>query len=505
MIKTRIAPSPTGFLHIGVLRAALFNYLVAKNKGGKFVIRMEDTDKERSEKRFEKDILETLNWLGIKWDEGPYRQSERGEVYEKYLKKLIDKNLAYYCFCSKEKLEKERENQIKNKIPPRYNGGCFSLKKEESLKKVERGEPFVIRLRMPKEKIEINDLIKGKVVFDASLIGDFVIAKNFKEPLYNFCVAIDDFEMGITHVLRGEDILSSTPKQIVISSYLGIKPPLYGHIPMILGKDKSKLSKRHGATAVSEYLKEGYLKEAIINFLVFLGWSPDSDKDIFSIEELIKEFKVEKINKSNAVFNLEKLDYLNGYYIREKSLDEVTELSVPYFVEKGILTPFFEDKEIVPNLTGIMGKEIKGLFLVNETKEEITFDFLKKVVSLYKERIKKLSEITEFTDYVFKIEPYYEKELLRWKKMELEDVVFSLEETIKVFKEIKEWNIGSLQEKTEFLTKKIGEGDRGRILWPLRVSLTGKKSSAGPFEIADLLGKKKTIERMEKAIEKINF
>lgn len=498
-MKTRFAPSPTGFLHLGTARTALFNYLLAKREKGSFVLRIEDTDKERSSEEFENDIIESLKWLGISWDEGPYRQSERGEVYKKYLNKLLEEDKAYHCFCTKEELEAKKESRLSNGLPPKYDGKCAKLSKEEAKFKIERGESSVIRLKVPDKKIEIEDIVRGKVVFDASLMGDIVIARNLETPLYNFSVVVDDSEMGITHVIRGEDILSNTPKQIIISDYLGFKPLQYGHIPMILGSDKSKLSKRHGAVAVSKYREEGYLSEAMINFLVLLGWNPGDEREFFEMEELVKEFDVKKINKSAAMFNIQKLENINGHYIRKKPLEEITELCVPQFVKKGYIKPSFENREIFPNLTGIMGRKIVDSYTIVETGEKLSFNHLKKIVSLYKERMKKISEIAEFTDYFFKAELSYDKELLKWKEMSYEEVSSVLEEVIKVLESVKNWNAKELQEKLLLLAG----NNRGRILWPLRASLTGKKSSAGPFEVAEALGRKKTINRLKSALKKL--
>ncbi|MFA6753923.1 MAG: glutamate--tRNA ligase [Candidatus Paceibacterota bacterium] len=500
-MKTRFAPSPTGFLHIGTVRTALFNYLFAKKNKGSFLLRIEDTDKERSKTEFENNILEALKWLNIDFDEGPYRQSERGEIYEKYLKKLLDEKKAYYCFCSKEELEAKKQNYAVNGLPVKYDGKCSSLSREEAEKKLKRGEMSVIRMKMPEEKIEVKDLIRGKIIFDTKLIGDIVIAKNLKSPLYNFSVVIDDYEMKITHVLRGEDILSNTPKQIVLCNHLGINPPKYGHMPMILGTDKSKLSKRHGATAVLDYKKEGYLKEALINFLAFLGWSPKDKREFFEIEELIEEFSLERMNKSGAVFNLKKLDYINGHYIRKKSIDEITEFCIPYLVEKEYITPIFKDREIIPNLTGIAGKEISMSFIIKKTKEEISFEYLKNVVSLYKERMKKLSEIADFTDYVFKKDLSFNKELLQWKGSKKEEMSFVLTELFKILNSLKNWDSKTIEEEIMPFAERYKTGDRGYVLWPLRVALTGKKSSAGPFDVASVLGKEKTLRRINAAIK----
>jgi glutamyl-tRNA synthetase len=261
-VRTRFAPSPTGFLHIGSARTALFNYLFAKKNQGSFILRIEDTDKERSKPEFEKDIFENLKWLGIEWDYGPYRQSERGEIYKKYLEKLLAEGKAYYCFCSEEELEAERQYQMSIGQPPRYSGKCANLTKEEVEKYLAEGKKFVIRFKVESKKVEFEDLIRGKIEFDSSLIGDIIIAKPDSggyTPLYNFGVVVDDFEMKISHVIRGEEHISNTPKQILIQEALGFPQPKYAHLPLILGPDRSKLSKRHGAVSVAQYRKLGYL------------------------------------------------------------------------------------------------------------------------------------------------------------------------------------------------------------------------------------------------------
>jgi glutamyl-tRNA synthetase len=344
-IRVRIAPSPTGPLHLGTARTALFNFLFARKYQGSFILRMEDTDPERSKPEFEKDIMDSLKWLGIEWDEGPdvggdfgpYRQSQRKEIYKKYLEKLLAEEKAYYCFCTKEELEAERQYQLSIGQAPRYSGKCANLKREEVEKYQREGKPSVIRFKSPIKKIEFEDLIRGKIEFDSSLIGDFVIAKNLYSPLYNFACVIDDFEMKISHVIRGEDHLSNTPKQILIQQALEFPTPKYAHLPLILGPDRSKLSKRHGVVSISEYKKEGFLPEALVNFIAFLGWHPGTERYIYSMAALIKDFSLEKIQKGGAIFNLRRLEFLNGFYIRQKSVEKLTELCLPYLIESGLI------------------------------------------------------------------------------------------------------------------------------------------------------------------------
>jgi len=495
-VRTRFAPSPTGFFHIGSARTALFNYLFAKKNQGNFILRIEDTDAERSDPKFEEDIIENLKWLGIDWDEGPYRQSERGNIYAKYLEKLLNEDRAYYCFCSEEELEAKRQEQMSRGLSPRYNGKCSKLSSEEIKKKLVEGQPSIIRFKIPIKKVSFNDMIRGKVEFDANLIGDISIAKDLASPLYNFAVVVDDFEMKISHVIRGEDLLPNTPKQILLQEALGFPQPEYGHLPLILGSDKSKMSKRHGAVSMGEYKKEGYLSETIINFLAFLGWNPGTEREIFSIASLIKEFSIEKVQKGGAVFNIKRLDFLNGFYIRQKSPEKLTELCIPYLIPEGLIEPVFKTEQYPPAYGGI---SISQNYKIIETKEEINFDYLKKIVAIYQERLKKLSEIIELTDFFFKDKLDYEKKLLQWKNMTDEEIGNSLDKLTDLLSKINEgdWNKENLENILMSETEKAG--DRGKILWPLRAALTGKEASAGPFEIAEISGKEKTLKRLQEA------
>jgi glutamyl-tRNA synthetase len=449
-IRVRIAPSPTGFLHLGTARTALFNYLFAKKNKGQFVLRIEDTDIERSQKKYEKDIIDGLKWLGLEWDKGPFYQSERTEIYQKYIKELLDSGEAFWCDHTKEELEKEKKEQMLHKEAPRHT--CNRKGKTEQ---------GIIRFRCPDKKISFNDLIKGKLEFDGKLLGDIGIAKDEKTPLYNLVVVIDDADMKISHVIRGEDHISNTPKQLLIAQALGLTAPAYGHIPLTLGPDKTKLSKRHGATSVNEYRQLGYLPEALINFMVFLGWHPGSEKEIFSLEELTKEFSLEKVNKSNAIFNIEKLNWYNGHYIRKMDLDQLTKKCLPYL-------------------------------------SKIEFSQAKKIVALEQERLKKLSEIGELTKFFFADKLNYEPELLIWKKMTLKQVKDNLRILEEHLLKMGDFDQKSLERNMSNLTKKHGTGE---LLWPLRVALTGQKVSPGPFEIMEVLGKEKTLKRIKQAIK----
>ncbi len=456
MIRTRFAPSPTGPLHIGTIRTALFPYLFARKNKGTFILRIEDTDRQRSEERWEKELLEGLQWLGLDWDEGPIRQSERTSLYREKLEELIAKGHAYYCFCSKEEVEAQKQYLMSIGEAPIYSGKCRDLPKETVDKYLKEGRPFVIRFKTPMNQVvSFNDIIRGKIDNNTNTIGDFVIAKDFDNFLFNFTCAVDDMLMNISHVIRGEDHIPNTPKQILIIKALGGKEPQYAHLSLILGPDRKKLSKRTGKTSLNEYIRDGYLPEAILNFVAFLGWNPGTDKEIYTMEELINDFSLEKIQKSAAIFNIDKLDWINGLYIRKMPLMELTKRCLPYLPQRPI--------------------------------EELS-----KIVALYQERLKKLSEITELTDYFFKDKLEYDKELLRWKDMSDEEVKLSLEKTY-----------NTILENGDVMELANKESNRGNILWPLRVALTGKKSSAGPLDIINVLGKEKTLKRIKEAIELI--
>ncbi len=506
--RVRFAPSPTGFLHIGSARTALFNYLFSKKREGVFVLRIEDTDRERSEKRFEEDIKENLKWLGLEWNE-EYKQSQRSNLYEEYLKKLLEENKAYYCFCSKEELEAQKQDQISRGVAPKYSGKCAKLSEKEIEENLKKGKDYVIRFKVPAEKVKIKDLIRGEVEFDTGLIGDIVIAKNLKTPLYNFAAAIDDYKMGITHVIRGEDHLSNTPKQILLQKALRFPHPEYAHLPLILGPDKSKLSKRHGAVSVLKYREEGYLPEAVINFLALLGWNPGTEREIYSLNSLVKDFSLEKVQKSGAVFNFKKLDSLNSFYIRQKTPEKITALCLPYLIAEGLISPEFETQERIPSLTGYFGREIvQKSFIIKETEKKITFERLKKIVSIYQERLVKLSEITELTGFFFKEKIEYKKDLLKWKDMTDKELEASLDKTKVLLSKIEDWNKENLEkimaeEAKNFALNLKGSKNRGYLLWPLRVALTGQEASAGPFEIAEILGKEKSLKRVGEAFKRI--
>ncbi len=474
-IRIRFAPSPTGSLHIGNTRTALFNWLFAKNCRGKFILRIEDTDKERSKPEFEKDIIDGLKWLELDYDEGPdiggnygpYRQSERTDIYENYLKKLLNENKAYYCFCAKEELEADRQVLISQGLAPKYSGKCRNLLKEEFENKIQKGDRGVIRFKVLNKKVEFNDLIRGKIKFDANLFGDIVIAKNLKEPLYNFVVAVDDYEMKIRHVIRGEDHLSNTPKQVLIQEAFGFNAPEYAHLPLILTTERKKLSKRYLDVSLKDYKNEGYLSEAMLNFIALLGWHSEKDREILNRVELVKEFDIKRIQKSGAAFNIDKLDWLNSQYIKKINTDKLIE----------------KIKNFIPNNWNNNNNLLAG------------------AINLEKERIKKLTDFKKLADFFFEL-PQYDPKILIWKNMDNEKIIKNLKilsDEIKKIKDV-EFNNKNIEKNIMPLAKTFGVGE---LLWPLRAALSGKQASPGPFEIMEVIGRAESLRRIDIAVGKL--
>lgn len=487
LVKTRFAPSPTGYLHVGGLRTALYAYLIAKHNNGKFILRIEDTDRERFVADGTMNILKSLYWAGIIPDEGvmfdkkenivqkgdcggSYVQSERLDIYKKYADELVEKGHAYYCFCDSARLDELRKIQQLNKLPTGYDGHCLEIDPEEAKKRVSAGEKHVIRMKMPKEGETIfNDEIRGEVRIKNELVDDQVIVKSDGFPTYHLAVVVDDHLMEITHIIRGEEWLSSVPKHLQLYKYFGWDAPIMAHLPLLLNSDKSKLSKRQGDVAVMDYVKKGYLREALINFVAFLGWNPGTEKEIYSMDELIKDFDLGKVGKSGAVFNLQKLDWFNKEYIKRTSNEVLAYLSIQFFKD-------------VPHRT----------FHVEE---------LVKSIPLEKERITTLAELPEAVKFVFEL-PDYDASLLIWKKSsadELKKVLPKLSELLKGIKT--EWTKQNLEIRVGEWIKESGYSV-GAVMWPLRVALSGQENSPGPFEIAEVLGKDETIKRLEIAIGK---
>ncbi|WP_408955482.1 glutamate--tRNA ligase [Natroniella sp. ANB-PHB2] len=479
-IRVRFAPSPTGQIHIGNIRTALFNYLFAKENNGTFILRVEDTDQERSTSEFEEVIQQEMNWLGLKWDEGvqvggeygPYRQMERLELYQQYIQQLLDQDLVYRCYCTPEELEQMREKQRQNDEAPRYTGKCRNLTAAKREELESEGRKPVIRFKVPQQEKEIivKDLVKGDVSFSSEVIDDFVLVKSDGIPTYNFAVVIDDYLMEISHVIRGEDHLSNTPKQQLLYDAFGWEAPQFAHLSMILGSDKSKLSKRSGEAYVyvSQYRENGYLPEALINFLALLGWSPDSEEELFTQEEIIEQFSLAGVTKSPAVFDVEKLNWMNGMYIRNADLEQIVNLAIPYLEEAGY------------NL------------------EDKSKEWLELVVDTVRGSIDYIAEITEQVDLFFGEIEYedYDQVVETFREDQVDLVLETLKEKVVNLNSLTPQKIkGMLKEAMNELP--VG----GRLFYhPLRFALTGQGSGPELYNIISILGKEEVINRLDKAL-----
>ena len=477
-IRVRIAPSPSGNLHVGTARTALFNYLFAKKNGGKFILRIEDTDLERSNAEYIQNIYDSLKALGLNWDEGPdvggpygpYQQSDRFDIYPKYAQKLVEMGYAYECFCTPEELEAEKEEAIKNKKAYIYSGKCQNLTEEQKAELRAKGVKPSIRFKVPLNKdVAYDDMVKGHLHFDSNLIGDFVIMKSNGTPTYNFAVVIDDMEMKISHIIRGEDHISNTAKQILIYEALGAEVPKFGHLGMILAPDKSKLSKRHGATAVSEFVEKGYLTEALINFVALLGWSPSDGEEIKTLQEIINDFRIEHISSSNSIFEYDKLNWMNGQYIRKMPIKELVEKIKPY--------------------------------LACYDLSELSAENLEKMVELTKEPLTLLSDITDDVKYFFGKDVEVEEEVQK----EVLDTEISQKVLKYVASVASDWkyDVEFLHEELQRIRDKFKEEDGIKpklTMWAIRAALTGRTRGADMCGTIEILGKDKVIHRLQKAL-----
>lgn len=478
-IRVRIAPSPSGNLHVGTARTALFNYLFAKKNNGKFVLRIEDTDLERSNEAFTQNIYDSLKALGLNWDEGPdvggeygpYQQSQRFDIYPKYVQQLINSGHAYECFCTPEELEAEKEEAIKNKKAYIYSEKCRNLTPEQREEFIKQGRKPVVRFAVPKNReIVFNDLVKGELKFDSNLIGDFVIQKSNNTPTYNFAVVIDDMEMKISHIIRGEDHISNTAKQILIYEALGAEVPKFGHLGMILATDRSKLSKRHGATAVSDFVKQGYLTEALVNFVALLGWAPSDGEEIKSVDEIAADFDITKISSSNSVFEYDKLNWMNGQYIKKMDIKELTQRIKPYLQEAYDLS-------------------------------ELSQAQLEHMVEVTREPLTVLSDIVKDVPFFFGNDVEFEENV--------KENVVSTETSQKVLKKVIQdadsWNFGDLED----IHEKLGElraffKEQGikpkETMWAIRAAITGRTHGADISAVINIIGKDKFVHRVKNAI-----
>jgi len=482
-IKVRFAPSPTGPLHIGGARSALFNYLLARRHGGKMVLRIEDTDLERSSRESEVNISESLKWLGIEWDEGPdvggsfgpYRQTERLEIYTKHAQELINKGLAYKCYCSEEELEEQRQAFIAKGELPRYSGCCRNLTDEQKAKYITEGRKPVIRFRVPNDQLVIiDDLVRGTVTFESNGIGDYVIIKSDGIPTYNFAATVDDYLMKITHVIRAEEHLSNTPRQVLVYEALGWAKPKFAHISLILGKDKSKMSKRHGATSVVQYKQLGYLPEAVVNFLALLGWAPGGEEEIFTMEQLIEQFSLDRVAKNPAVFDMDKLKWINGYYIRQSSVERITDLALPFLKEAGY---------------------------IKENMNEEQYQWAKMIVTAVQEKIHAVTEILDYMKIFTGSEVEFENEDARsvLKEEQVPQVIEALRTKLN---EMDILEPEAIKKALKAITKETKLGGRN-VFMPIRVALTGQMHGPELHYIIPVLGKELVEKRLENTLKSV--
>ena len=478
-IRTRFAPSPTGYMHIGNLRTALYAYLLTKHDGGDFILRIEDTDQERYVEGAVDLIYRTMKETGLIHDEGPdiggeygpYIQSDRRNIYKEYAEKLVELGGAYYCFCDKERLDSVKEQQLAKKLSPKYDGYCRSLSKEEIQAKLDAGVPYVIRQKInPEGTTSFDDVVFGKITVDNATLDDNVLLKSDGLPTYNFANVVDDHLMKITHVIRGSEYLSSTPKYNLLYQSFGWEIPTYVHVSPVMKDQTNKLSKRHGDASYEDFINKGYLKDAILNYVALLGWSPGGEQEIFTMDELIKAFDVSGISKSPAIFDEKKLNWINGEYIRKLSNEEFLEKAEEY---------------------------------IRQSVKNENIDLMK-IAKLLHDRTEKFSDIPEQIDFIDAL-PEYDVDLYTHKKMKTnpENSLESLNHVLPVLKELDDWTEESLHNALFALIEKL-EVKNGLILWPIRVALSGKAfTPGGGIELAELLGKEESIKRIEFAIEKL--
>ena len=482
-VRVRFAPSPTGYPHVGNIRTAMFNWLFARHTGGKFIVRIEDTDVARKVEGAVEAILDGLRWLGLDWDEGPgvggeygpYIQSERLELYKEAAGRLVAQGDAYYCYCSPERLEKMRAEQIKRKQPPGYDRHCRNLSAEERAKKEADGITPVVRFKTPLEgQTRFNDLIYGDVVFEHSTIDDFVLLKSDGYPTYHLANVVDDHAMEISHVIRAEEWISSTPRHLLLYRAFGFEPPQFIHHPMILGPDRAKLSKRHGAVSILEYREQGYLPETMFNFLALIGWSLDDKTELMSRQELIAHFSLERIGKTGAIFNREKLDWMNGVYIRKMSADEFFAAVQPF----------------------LMTDIAAGKALISDEK------YVRDILPLVQERARTLAEVAELAQFFFVDEPDYESSLLTGEKMAREAAVGALKAAQQRLSQLQAFDANSLEGVLRPLAAELGL-KTGQLFGALRVAVTGRVAAPPLFQTMAVLGKERCLRRIEAALARL--
>jgi glutamyl-tRNA synthetase len=476
IVRVRFAPSPTGYPHLGNIRTALFNWVFARHNNGVFILRIEDTDVARLVGGATDVILESLRWLGLDWDEGPYFQSQRLELYREVSDRLLEQGLAYKCYCSTERLGSMRQEQMRRKQPPGYDRHCRNLTQEQGAEMETKGIIPVIRFKTPLEgQTSFNDLLRGQIIFENTTLDDFILLKSDGHPTYHLANIVDDHLMEISHVLRADEWLSSTPRHVLLYQALGWQPPQFAHLPMILGSDRSKLSKRHGATAITEYQEQGYLPEAMFNFLVLLGWALDDKTELLTREDIIKNFSLERISRTAAVFNKDKLDWMNGVYLRGLSLEEFARRAIP-FLERGLPT---------------------------EINRPLDIGYVRQLMPLVQERARTLAEVPQLSEFFFVEALEYDVGLLLGKINKAE-AIKSLQASVAGIDSLKDWNEASLEAVFRPVAEEL-KLKTGVFFGLLRVAVTGRTAAPPLFQTMEVLGKEQCLKRLRAALDKLEI
>jgi glutamyl-tRNA synthetase len=470
-VRVRFAPSPTGYLHVGGARTALFNWLYARKTGGVFVLRIEDTDRERSTDESTRTILDGMTWLGLNWDEGPYHQADGFPRHRDDAERMLAEDRAYRCFCTPEELQAKRD-VLKHEY--RYDRACYHIPPDESARRAAAGEPFTVRFRVPEGTTEWDDVVHGVTTFDNASIEDFIILRTDGTPIYNMAVVSDDIEMRITHVVRGDDHIANTPKQILLYQALGAAVPVFGHLPMILGPDGKKLSKRHGATAVGEYANLGILPEALFNFLALLGWNPGDEREIMSKDELVDAFSLERINKKAAIFDTEKLQWMNGHYLAQRSARDVLALAGASLVEEG---------------------------LVSQADVDAAPEWLLTLIDLLKVRVRSTTKIAEAARPLIGDAVEYDPAATakHWKDPATAERLRAVRDVLAA---LEPFTADAVEPALREVSERLGVG-MGKVAQPLRVALTGSAASPGIDQVVALMGRRKALARIDAALARI--
>ena len=476
LVRLRFAPSPTGYPHLGNIRTALFNWLFARHHSGKFILRIEDTDMTRKVEGAVEVILDSLKWLGLDWDEGPYFQSQRLSIYNEIARKLLEEDNAYLCYCSPERLSKMRQEQARQKQPPKYDRLCRDLTQDERTQLQAKGMNPVVRFKTPLEgETTFCDLIHGTVTFKHDVLDDFVLLKSDGYPTYHLASVADDHLMAISHVLRADEWLSSAPRHVLLYQALNWQAPQFAHLPMILGPDRAKLSKRHGATTITEYQGQGYLPEAMVNFLALLGWSFDDKTELLSQEELMKHFSLERVGKTAAIFNKDKLEWMNGVYLRKLNLGEFVQQAMPFL-----------DRN-----------------LPESVERPLNLDYVSHVLFLVQERAKTLAEVPPLTSFFFLDELQYDIGLLLSKEVDAKSATKAITTTLQVLEEITAWDATTLEDILRPLAAELGLGT-GKFFGLLRVAVTGRVAAPPLFQTMAVLGEEKCLKRLNMAKQQLS-